>query len=107
MSLKKSSMLSVGCEHVVLSVDIFINRGVFFCLDADDSLLSALFDGRQFRVTSDKLPSNWVDWKDTSGEFGLQPASWLKPGFWEDYFNDSPDALESFKTESEVILMEA
>ena len=43
---------------------------------------------------------------DTNGTFQLTPARWARPGFWEDYFRDLPEALYDFTEEVAKMMAE-
>jgi len=62
-----------------------------------------------FVTVSTRIPSNWVAQLWEGGSLHLAPAAWLKPGFWEDYFDHQRDGLaaDTYRAEAEVILREA
>jgi hypothetical protein len=105
--MQRSPWLTIGRDYIVLSVDVYRDKEVSFRLISDHSPSPAMFDSREFEVMSGRLPSNWVAWNDETGAFGLRPKKWLRPGFWEDYFNDIPEAIRDFEEERNVIMAEA
>jgi hypothetical protein len=89
-------------------VDVYRNGEVSFRLISDDGPSPILCDSRQFVIVDDRLPSNWVVWSNKeTGSFGLEPKKWRRPGFWEDYFNNIPEAVHDFEEERIVIMNEA
>lgn len=98
--------LTRGRIYVVLAVLATPERGVLFRLVADEGRTPALFDSRQFEATSARIPSNWVAVTNQHGELELAPAEWARAGFWDDYFNQVPDALKEFEEARAIILSE-
>lgn len=64
--------------------------------------------GRMFETTDTTVPSNWTVelWND--GSLHMAPASWLREGYWEDFWKEGPDseAAKVFKRQLAVILDE-
>jgi len=61
-----------------------------------------------FATISSTIPRNWDIQLDTTGSLHIAPQSWLRPDYWEEYF-DNPrdgDAAETFKREVDIILRE-
>jgi hypothetical protein len=61
-------------------------------------------------VLSNQIPSNWVAQTTDNGALGLEPESWLRPGFWGDLNGWSPlteAARRDYERELGVILREA
>ena len=102
-----SPWLTLGKTYVVLAVMATPERGVLFRLIGDESRTPALFDSRQFRTVSSSLASNWAAFGDEQGGLELTPESWARAGFWEDYFNQVPAAVEAFEAEAAIIMREA
>jgi hypothetical protein len=49
-----------------------------------------------FITVSAVIPSNWVVKVGEGGKLDLAPESWLKPGFWDRYFDRDKDAILEF-----------
>lgn len=58
-----------------------------------------------FEVTSEKVPSNWREWK-SKGASGISPAAWQKPGFLEAFYDHEPTTYSIFERERDIILSE-
>ncbi len=61
-----------------------------------------------FVSVSSTVPSNWTAELRADGSLHLAPEPWLRPGFWEEYF-DSPSAgaaAQAFRREAELIVRE-
>jgi hypothetical protein len=72
----------------------------------NDGRTPALFDSRQFKTVCSKVPSNWRAIVDEQGNFRLTPEVWTRRGYWEDYFNLVPEAIEEFEREKAKMLAE-
>ena len=100
-----SPWLTVGKEYDVLAISIRLRKEILFQIIGDDvSQIPVLFDSKQFEITCDQMPDNWVVSLDAeSNVIELAPSRWLRPGFWEDFFNGVEGAMEDFKSEAKKI----
>lgn len=103
----RSPWLTVGKEYLVLAVSVLPERGVMFRIVADDGHSPMLFKARQFAVTVTDVPSIWKVRGDDDGGLEFGPDPWLRPGFWEDYFDGLPDASADFEAAKASIINEA
>jgi len=103
-SIEKNSWLTVGKVYQVLSVFIVDGGSIEYRLMADDGETPGMYKADQFKVVSDVLPPNWVINHEPDSFFEFAPKAWTKPGFWEDYFDGAPEAVELFNSEKESIL---
>jgi hypothetical protein len=101
----RSDWLSVGTEYVVLSLESGPTE-VDFRLVGDDGKVPALYKAQQFVTVNGELPSNWRAHLGEGGRLVIAPALWLRPGFWEDYFNQVPEAMTDFRTEHTALVAE-
>jgi hypothetical protein len=90
-------------EYSVLSIIVEPSRGAKLRIMTSDGT-PALFDAAMFATSNGHLPSNWVVHVSENGVLELGPASWLKPGFWERYFDKDPAAVAAFEAESRVAM---
>jgi hypothetical protein len=71
----------------------------------------ALIPARVFETTDGTIPSNWsvkiTDEPNGIPHFVLGPTPWLRVGFWEDYFDDRPEARSVYETELQTTLAES
>ena len=106
--LTSSGWLTIGNEYVVLEVYISNRRGVEFRLLGDNENGPALFSAEQFEVTSSKIPLSWGI-KVTKSGLGIElgPEGWWRKRFWEDYYDQVPEAWREFQAEYERILKES
>lgn len=46
-----------------------------------------------------ELPNSWEAKVEEGGILRLGPAAWIAPGFWEEYFDRAPGAVEAYERE--------
>lgn len=95
----RSPWLTPGREYVVLSILADTSGQVLYRLISDDQRTPALFAATQFEVVSPTIPTTWCIRILEEGGLELAPVQWLRPGFWESYFDGEKDALTSFAAE--------
>lgn len=100
----EDSWLTLDREYVVLSVDVDVDRRVWIRVESEEAGTPVMFDAEMFHTTSTKLPDNWRGQVDEGGSLRLAPGPWLRLGFWEDFFDGVPDAVEAYEKERAVIL---
>ncbi|KJR97905.1 MAG: hypothetical protein VR65_23125 [Desulfobulbaceae bacterium BRH_c16a] len=61
----------------------------------DDSSEPILYTKELFDVVDSSIPSNWVE-KIFEGESYIDPEDTCEPGFYEDYFDGVPHAIETY-----------
>lgn len=93
-----SAWLRVGREYSVLAISVFGGR-ILLRIASDDAGVPALFQAEMFEVIDARLPSSWRAILDQSGGLDIGPAAWLRAGFWEDYFNNAPEAVAAYERE--------
>ena len=102
-----SNSLTLGKEYVVLEIDQAFNKAPFYRLVGDhDDHSPALFDARQFQITSGLIPDSWTIHQVSNTFISQGPKLWQEPGFWEDCYDGKPEALEIYKREAEAIYAE-
>lgn len=99
---KTSSWLTIDKIYQVLSVSVNPGKSIYFQI-VDDGKSPGLHDSRQFSVVSDKISSNWVIMTNKQGGVWIGPEKWTRSAFWEDYYNDVPEAIRDFKEEQAKI----
>ncbi|MBU7008835.1 hypothetical protein [Phosphitispora fastidiosa] len=106
-----SIRLTLGKEYVVLSVEMFYNSSlgakslgdvVRYRIEDDDGIVIP-FEADIFFVSSKKLPSNWVSFTPNRQQLEIVPATWAYQYFWDDYYNDKPEAIKVFLQERSII----
>lgn len=103
---KTSYWLTIGKEYIVLEIEIYPEKDIFYRLVGDnDNKTPALYSASQFEVISNKLPVNW-NIKLNFGAITVGPRPWQEPGFWEDFYDRDPKAVEIYKIEGRKIYEE-
>ncbi|MGO4249451.1 hypothetical protein AB4Y87_19735 [Paenarthrobacter sp. RAF54_2] len=102
--LESSPWLTIDAEYHVLSLTAHPDGRVYLRLLTDDSDSYGLFDSTAFMTVDETVPENWQARIGDGGVLHFAPASWLVPGFWEDYYDGDPAAAEIVKTELRKIL---
>lgn len=64
----------------------------------------ALFQTDIFEVVSSVIPPSWIVVSPKPGLLDVGPEPWTRPGFWERYFDQDPEAVAIFKRERERML---
>lgn len=101
--VRKSASLTVGKVYQVLCVFMEEKGPVKYRLIRDDGHTAALYESSHFKVVSGVLPSNWVAHYQADAFFELAPKTWVKRGFWENYFDGDSTAIKQFNEEKEII----
>jgi hypothetical protein len=80
---------------------------LFQILDRDRN--PVWWPAEMFQTVDTDLPSNWTIQLWDDGSLHLAPAAWLRPGFWEEYWDQRAGgaAADVFRREAEIILREA
>lgn len=108
--MKITPWLTIGKEYIVLGLEVralSVENRLYLSIQSDDGPNPVLFEADQFVTVSNKIPSNWVASLDEFGNMNIEPQKWLRPGFWDDYYNFDPAARSDFENELELILTES
>lgn len=97
-----------GKEYVVLEVVAAPGRHIDFrVVTDDDARTPGLHSAEMFESVSSRVPSNWVIQVEKGGVVTIGPERWLRRGFWEDYFDQKPDAIAVYAEELDRVVAEA
>jgi hypothetical protein len=94
-----SPWLTLHGEYQILSILMTPSGPAKLRILADDGRTPILVDAAMFSMNSQPLPDTWVAIIEEGGIVELGPRSWLKPGFWERYFDGDADAMTQFQRE--------
>ena len=73
-------------------------------LVGDDPTGLALFRLEEFEIVTSKVPATWrIGW-NKNGFLTLSPEAWGRLGFWEQYYDREPQALQVFEEERRKIV---
>jgi len=113
--LQETPGLIAGREYVVLTVMATptASQPLMFMLHRADEAVTdwAWYEAHAFEILDDALPSNWIYSAHGNG-FSLRPATWARPGHWDDLLNDTDAASrrrawDDYHAERDLILSEA
>jgi hypothetical protein len=93
-----SGWIDLGQLCDVLEIYNSPRQAMFLRIEADDDRTPGLFEASQFEVVDGTVPDGWGFDISPSEGFTLAPKQWLRPGFWEDYFDDVPEAVEEYES---------
>ena len=99
-----SSWLRLHAEYEVLEIYAYPDRRIELRLVSDEAEVPALFDSEMFITTDGSIPRTWAVKIEEGGVMRLGPEHWLAPGFWEDFFDRDPAAVEAYEVEKAAIL---
>lgn len=99
-----SAWVTLDAEYVVLAIQATPDGRVQLRIVSDDGTTPVLFESEMFMTVSTDIPSNWVASIGERGFVDIAPAKWLRPGFWDDYFDRDPQAIADFEEEKSKIL---
>lgn len=98
--LESSQHLTLGEDYVTLTITVGPGGGVQVrVIDNHGSSMPGVYPGEMFESVSGSIPSNWTAQMTGDGLLRLGPEAWLRPGFWEEYFDGSEFADEVYKKE--------
>ncbi|HVX46631.1 MAG TPA: hypothetical protein VHC49_22250 [Mycobacteriales bacterium] len=98
-----SSWVRVGREYVVIEISTAPGRAVDLRILTDDGTPS-YWSAEMFETVSNVIPSNWAAQVRPGGTTVLTAGAWLRPGFWEDYFDFVPDAVAAYDRDLAIML---
>lgn len=98
------SWLEVGRDYVVLTIE-FDRRSIQYRLHIpDEPDTPALFDAKCFSIVDGEIPGGWAVLEAPPGSYQLGPSAWMKPGFWNSYFDLAGEAPAQFERERDTLL---
>lgn len=82
--------LTVGKVYDVIGVE-----GEYYRI-INDSNEPILYTKELFEIIDSNIPSDWIETR-FDGEIFIEPMETSKPGFYEDYFDGIPYAIETYR----------
>jgi hypothetical protein len=104
---KASSWLTLNKAYDVICMTVSDGHRITGRILSDDNSLPIIVDLTQFRLISDRIPSNWRINIIVNERVDLAPRPWLASGFWDDFFNGVKSAEDSFRQELDLIISES
>lgn len=93
-----SSWLTIGKEYVVLEVVAEVGRAPMVRIVSDDGVTPIVASILQFVVLDSQMPKSW-EVSVNEHRLCVGPGPWMKPGFWEEYFDGSGPARHAYQEE--------
>lgn len=103
-----SPFLTVGKEYVVLGIYIKnhdIQKYLIISDDNDD--VPILTNVSQFRITCNRIPKCWRVGLNLNGKLYFAPEEWEKDDFWEDLYDEKPEAIAIYERIRDEIINES
>jgi hypothetical protein len=100
-TVDSSAWLQVGNEYLVSSV--LIDHGIVKIRIVGEEPTPILVEIEMFEVIKFNLPTSWVVKMPSPNNLLFSPEAWPKEGFWVDYFNQEPSAIQIFNEEYKFI----
>ena len=93
-----------GKEYSVLEIYVDLRTGkIQFRIVSEEAQTPALFDSEFFQIVSNRLPHTWVVDISTF-QMKVAPKSWIRAGFWEDFFDGESKARSEFNEELRLMV---
>ncbi|MFF3087610.1 hypothetical protein ACFVRB_21540 [Streptomyces nojiriensis] len=91
------SRLRLGNVYTVLEMITGPDYWMIRILDEEGDDPGSLWYPPMFETVDARIPRDWTLVLE-GGNMRLAPALWQRPNFWNDYFNNVPQALMDFET---------
>lgn len=103
-----SPFLTVGKEYIVLEIHTD-HRGVqdYLIISDDNDDVPILTNVSQFRITCNRIPKCWRVFMDLNGKLCFAPEEWRKGDFWEDLYDEKPEAIAIYERIRDEIINES
>jgi hypothetical protein len=102
---ERSDSIRIGEEYVVIEVVASPRRDIKLRLYPTEGA-PGLWASEMFETTDESIPSNWTAAVSGAGFLSVRPARW-RSGFWEQYFDDEPEAVAIFEEELATMLAQS
>lgn len=86
----RGQSVTIGREYIVLG----ISCGHYRIVDDDGD--PVMFEAELFDVVDDTIPVSWIEEAAGTEEWRAYPPELMRPGFFEDYHDRKPEAVEQF-----------
>jgi hypothetical protein len=101
--LVESDWLTVGDEYLVVSLLIDPSGHVELRVIDNDGTPS-VWRAEMFETTDERPAPDWLVQLGSDGILEIAPGPWLRPGFWEDYFDYVAEAQRDYESELSIIV---
>jgi hypothetical protein len=88
--------LTPGISYSVLALYVYEDARIELRITTDEGFLPALYKFDMFQIVDGSVPMGWEIIRRRSGGMEITPPQWARLGFWEDFFDGEPEAVETF-----------
>ncbi|MFF3275200.1 hypothetical protein ACFYWU_30340 [Streptomyces chrestomyceticus] len=99
--------LTPGRSYEVLEAYFQAEGPNYFRIEFHRGELPPLFDSRLFEVVDPELHPSWTASVEREGSITLAPAAWHAAGFWDDFMNHSPGAIETYELARNALMSDS
>ncbi|MFI5755733.1 hypothetical protein [Streptomyces sp. NPDC051569] len=96
--------LRQGQVYVVLEAYCQADGPNYFRIEFRRGELPPLFDSRLFEVVDSGVHSSWTVSTEWDGSLTMAPAAWQVPGFWEEFMDHFPGAIEIYELGRDALM---
>ncbi|UQX03670.1 hypothetical protein [Streptomyces sp. RerS4] len=96
--------LRQGQVYVVLEAYCQTDGPNYFRIEFRRGELPPLFDSRLFEVVDSEVHSSWTVSTEWDGSLTMAPAAWQVPGFWEEFMDHFPGAIEIYELGRDALM---
>lgn len=102
---KTYDMVSINREYIVLAIEFYNSEESLFIKSIGDYILYRLEDNygtilplpsKLFIILNGNLPKHWISYNNESC-YSILHKEWANLYFWDDFYNDEPNAVATFK----------
>ncbi|MCX2968321.1 MULTISPECIES: hypothetical protein [Streptomyces] len=92
-----ADVLRQGQVYVILEAYCQVDGPNYFRIEYRRGELPPLFDSRLFELVDPRMHSSWTVSTEWDGSLTMAPAVWQVPGFWEEFIDHFPRAIEVYE----------
>jgi hypothetical protein len=93
---------TAGREYLILGV-VGDGANIKFRILADDRVTPILEAAQDMELTDPAIPAGWLFQILPKGGWKVEPLPFSRVGFWEDFFDRDPAAIEVFRSVLEAL----
>ncbi|MFE3776318.1 hypothetical protein [Streptomyces sp. NPDC059122] len=101
-----AGVLRQGQVYVVLEVYCQSEGPNYFRIEYRRGEIPPLFDSRLFEIVDSEIHPSWTISTEWDGSLTIAPAAWHKDGFWDEFMNHSPEAVDVYELDRRILMPE-
>ncbi len=94
---RNARWIRAGYEYDVLGIEV--TDGIVRLRVESEQGTPALVESELFELVDPDVPASWVVLMGPAGGLSLEVKAWSRPGFWEEFYDRDPRALELYDAE--------